>query len=88
MVHVPYRESYMPNLLSGQVQVAFPAIAQAIGYIRDGKLRALAVTETRRLEVLPDPANLRSNMFEMEWPPRSGRLETFPEFDRAAWFDI
>jgi predicted NUDIX family NTP pyrophosphohydrolase len=35
-----------------------------------------------------DPANLRSNMFEMEWPPRSGRLETFPEFDRAAWFDI
>ena len=54
LVHVPYRESYMPNLLSGQVQVAFPAIAQAIGYIRDGKLRALAVTETRRLEVLPD----------------------------------
>ena len=54
LVHVPYRESYMPNLLSGQVQVAFPAIAQAIGYIRDGKLRALAVTEMRRLEVLPD----------------------------------
>ena len=54
LVHVPYRESYMTNLLSGQIQVAFPAIAQAIGYIRDSKLRALAVTETRRLEVLPD----------------------------------
>jgi len=25
-------------------------------------------------------------MFEMEWPPRSGRLEKFPETDRAAWF--
>jgi tripartite-type tricarboxylate transporter receptor subunit TctC len=54
LVHVPYRESYMPDLLSGHVQVSFPATAQAIGYIGDGKLRALAVTETRRLDVLPD----------------------------------
>jgi len=34
-----------------------------------------------------DPAELRSNTFEMEWPPRSGRLQEFPEIDRAAWFD-
>lgn len=35
-----------------------------------------------------DPANLASNTFEMEWPPRSGRRQTFPEVDRAAWFTI
>jgi predicted NUDIX family NTP pyrophosphohydrolase len=33
-----------------------------------------------------DPATLRSNMFEIEWPPRSGRKQTFPEVDRAQWF--
>jgi predicted NUDIX family NTP pyrophosphohydrolase len=33
-----------------------------------------------------DPATARSNMFELEWPPRSGRRETFPELDRVAWF--
>jgi len=35
-----------------------------------------------------DPATLRSNTFSMEWPPRSGRLQEFPEVDRAAWFAI
>ena len=33
-----------------------------------------------------DPARLVSNMFELEWPPRSGRSRSFPEVDRAAWF--
>jgi len=33
-----------------------------------------------------DPAALRSNSFEMEWPPRSGRKASFPEVDRAQWF--
>ena len=33
-----------------------------------------------------DPAQLRSATFELEWPPRSGRTERFPEFDRVAWF--
>jgi tripartite-type tricarboxylate transporter receptor subunit TctC len=54
LVHVPYRENYMPDLLSGQVQVGFPAIAQAIGYIREGKLLALSVTHSKRLDTLPD----------------------------------
>jgi predicted NUDIX family NTP pyrophosphohydrolase len=35
-----------------------------------------------------DPAELESNTFEMEWPPRSGQRQQFPEIDRAAWFDI
>ena len=33
-----------------------------------------------------DPAALVSNVFETEWPPRSGRKRTFPEVDRAEWF--
>jgi predicted NUDIX family NTP pyrophosphohydrolase len=33
-----------------------------------------------------DPRLAHSNTFEMEWPPRSGRLGTFPEIDRVAWF--
>jgi predicted NUDIX family NTP pyrophosphohydrolase len=33
-----------------------------------------------------DLAGFTSNMFEMEWPPRSGRLKSFPEVDRLAWF--
>jgi len=33
-----------------------------------------------------DPASARSNTFEMEWPPRSGRRAAFPEIDRVAWF--
>jgi predicted NUDIX family NTP pyrophosphohydrolase len=35
-----------------------------------------------------DPSELRSNLFEMEWPPKSGRRQEFPEVDRAAWFPI
>lgn len=33
-----------------------------------------------------DPATLRSNVFEMEWPPGSKRTRSFPEIDRACWF--
>ena len=29
-----------------------------------------------------------SNTFELEWPPKSGRIQVFPEIDRAAWFDL
>ncbi|MGH6670567.1 MAG: tripartite tricarboxylate transporter substrate binding protein [Xanthobacteraceae bacterium] len=54
LVHVPYRSSYLPDLISGQVQLAFSPIAQAIGYIKAGKLRALAVTGATRSDALPD----------------------------------
>jgi predicted NUDIX family NTP pyrophosphohydrolase len=33
-----------------------------------------------------DPATLKSNRFELQWPPKSGRKAWFPEVDRAAWF--
>ena len=35
-----------------------------------------------------DPAATVSNTFTMEWPPRSGRLQEFPEIDRSAWFSV
>ncbi len=35
-----------------------------------------------------DPARQRSNTFTMEWPPRSGRSQEFPEVDRVAWFPV
>lgn len=35
-----------------------------------------------------DPAELRSNTFEMEWPPKSGQRSAFPEVDRADWFSL
>jgi len=40
------------------------------------------------LEGTFDPARLVSNSFEMEWPPRSGRKQSFPEVDRAGWFGL
>lgn len=35
-----------------------------------------------------DVTQLCSNVFEMEWPPRSGRQQAFPELDRVQWFDL
>ncbi|MGE0005106.1 MAG: NUDIX domain-containing protein [Parvibaculaceae bacterium] len=40
------------------------------------------------LEAGFDPANFVSNSFELEWPPHSGRRQTFPEVDQAAWFGL
>ena len=48
LIHVPYSGSFVPDLLGGQVQVAFPPLPLAIANIRSGKLRALAVTSATR----------------------------------------
>jgi tripartite-type tricarboxylate transporter receptor subunit TctC len=55
MVHVPYRGGgpAFNDLLAGQVQAMFPTTVSSMGYIRDGRLRALAVTAATRSEVLP-----------------------------------
>ena len=58
LVHVPYRGSYVPDLLSGQVQVAFGPIPTLIEQIRTGKLRALAVTGARHSAALPNIPHL------------------------------
>jgi tripartite-type tricarboxylate transporter receptor subunit TctC len=56
MVHVPYRGTApaLADLLGGQVQVMFGNMLASIAYVRDGRLRALAVTTTAPSEALPD----------------------------------
>lgn len=40
------------------------------------------------VEANVDPSAIRSNTFELEWPPKSGKLREFPEIDRAGWFSL
>lgn len=54
LIHVPYKTSYFTDLLSGQVPLAFVPIAPVIEFIRDGRLRIVAVTTATRSELLPD----------------------------------
>jgi tripartite-type tricarboxylate transporter receptor subunit TctC len=54
MVHVPYRTNYMPDLISGQVQVVINPVPQSMEFVKAGKVRALAVTTKTRLDALPD----------------------------------
>ena len=35
-----------------------------------------------------DPSKIKSNEFEIEWPPKSGKMRSFPEIDKAAWFKL
>jgi tripartite-type tricarboxylate transporter receptor subunit TctC len=60
LVHVPYRGSTpaVTDLLGGQVQVMFDVTPSSLPHIKAGKLRALAVTTTKRLDVLPDVPTL------------------------------
>ena len=85
MVHVPYRGEglALPDLISGQVQVLFGVMPASLGYIRAGKLRALAVTTAKRQEPLPDvptvgeflPATRREDGMGSSYPkPRRRRL--------------
>jgi tripartite-type tricarboxylate transporter receptor subunit TctC len=53
LIHVPYRSSFAPDLMGGQVQVAFTPIPLSIAFIRDGKLRALGVTGAKPSDALP-----------------------------------
>jgi predicted NUDIX family NTP pyrophosphohydrolase len=58
---------------------------QALGEIRQrGGKRVIAFCG----ETDFDTSSLSSNTFEIEWPPKSGRLQPFPEIDRAEWFDL
>ncbi len=58
------------------------------GYVDLGEARLASGKRVRAwaFEGDCDPADVRSNTFELEWPPRSGRVQAFPEVDRAAWF--
>jgi tripartite-type tricarboxylate transporter receptor subunit TctC len=75
MVHVPYRSGgpALIDLIAGQVQVMFPATVSSIEYIRDGRLRALAITTAMRSELLPDI-------------PTVG--EFVPGYEASGWFGV
>ena len=57
----------------------------SLGEIRQ---RGGKVVEAFAAESDLDVRTIQSNSFEIEWPPRSGRRQTFPEIDRAEWFDL
>ena len=73
ILHVPYRGSFLPDLLGGQVQLVFGPISQLLEYIRAGKLRALAVTTANRQAVLPDVPAVQ---------------EFLPGYEASAWYGI
>src|SRR5262249_21758369 len=75
MVHVPYRSAglALTDLLAGQVQVGFPSLPSAIGYVRAGPLRALAVPPATRSQALPDV-------------PSVG--EFVPGYEASGWFGV
>jgi tripartite-type tricarboxylate transporter receptor subunit TctC len=53
LVHVPYHSNFMPDMLSGQVQLAFLPVPLIIGFIRSGKVRALGVSGAKPSDALP-----------------------------------
>ena len=78
------------------LEAARREFGEETGFTIDGPLIALTpqkqpsgkTVHAWALEADYDPAAIRSNTFELEWPPRSGRRQTFPEVDRAAWFAL
>lgn len=69
--------------------------SEEIGQPVDGDFRPLAPLRQRSgkmvhawmVEADVDLDGFRSNLFEMEWPRRSGRMQAFPEIDRVGWFE-
>ena len=75
LVHVPYRgiSPALTDLLGGQVQIMFASTSSSIGYIKTGKLRALAVTTTTRSEQLPDVPTV---------------ADFVPGFEASIWYGV
>jgi predicted NUDIX family NTP pyrophosphohydrolase len=71
-------------------------VAEELGWSPTGEARPLTPVVQKAGKVVQawairdnwDPATLQSNTFELEWPRGSGRVQRFPEVDRAAWFPL
>ena len=79
------------------LQTAKREFAEETGFaIPDGVPIALSqigqsgnkIVSTWYLQGDVDPAAVRSNLFQMEWPPKSGKNQQFPEVDKAAWYGL
>jgi predicted NUDIX family NTP pyrophosphohydrolase len=71
-------------------------LAEELGHTAEGLLQSLGEVKQRggkrvvafALEGDLDAASIRSNEFQLEWPPGSGRIQSYPEVDRAEWFSL
>jgi predicted NUDIX family NTP pyrophosphohydrolase len=78
------------------LQAAMREFGEEVGPVPTGEPVPLAtvrqnggkLVEVFALEGDFDPSTLVSNPFELEWPPRSGRMQSFPELDQVAWMNI
>jgi predicted NUDIX family NTP pyrophosphohydrolase len=76
------------------LEAAKRELKEETGIICEGDFMALGSAILRSgkkifawaLEKDIDPGTIKSNLFEMEWPPRSGKKQSFPEVDRGGWF--
>jgi tripartite-type tricarboxylate transporter receptor subunit TctC len=73
LVHVPYKGNYNTDLIGGQIPLAVSPMAQVVEFVRDGRLRAIAVTTATRSDALPDV-------------PAIG--EFVPGYEAAGWYGI
>ena len=66
LIHVPYKGSghAMPDMIAGNVQMAFDSMLSAVPYVKAGRLRALGVSALKRSDVLPDVPTITASGFE------------------------
>ena len=69
-------------------ELGSPAPGEALLELGEVTQRNRKVVTAWALEGDLDAGAIHSNTFELEWPPRSGRMQAFPEVDRAAWFSL
>jgi tripartite-type tricarboxylate transporter receptor subunit TctC len=75
IVHIPYRGTALviPDMVSGQIQMLFDNVASALPHIKDGRVKALAVTSLKRSPLLPQVPTV---------------AETVPGFESSTWFGV
>ena len=78
------------------LMTAIRELEEETGWKAKGPFKALTAVKQKAGKIIHawameadfDPASLKSNVFELEWPPRSGKKKKFAEVDKAQWFDL